>query len=58
MASNWDAVCGLAVDGLRAGRGAEGLASAIRKAGELLSHHVPRQTDDRNELRNELHLLD
>jgi putative membrane protein len=56
--ADWDAVCGLAVDGLRAGRGAQGLASAIRKAGELLSRHFPLQADDRNELHNELHLLD
>lgn len=56
--ADWDSVCSLAVDGLRTGRGAEGLASAVRKAGELLSRHFPVQPDDRNELVNRLQLID
>jgi putative membrane protein len=56
--ADWDALCNLAIDGLRAGRGAEGLASAIRRAGELLSRHFPIQPGDRNEIANELRLID
>jgi len=56
--ADWDAVCTLAVDGLRTGRGAQGLAAAIRKAGELLSRHFPNQPGDRNELANRLQLID
>ena len=56
--ADWDAVCRLAVDGLRTSRGAEGLADAIRKAGELLSRHFPVQPGDRNEIVNELQLID
>ena len=56
--ADWQAVCDLAVDGLRHGRAAEGLASAIRKSGELLSRHFPIQPDDRNELSNDLRLID
>jgi len=56
--SDWDAVCNLAVEGLRARRGAEGLANAIRKAGDLLGRHFPIQAGDRNELVNELRLID
>jgi putative membrane protein len=56
--AEWDAVCTLAVEGLRANRGAAGLADAVRKAGELLSRHFPRQPDDRDELVNELHFID
>ena len=56
--ADWDTVCRLAVDGLRTGRSAEGLADAIRKAGELLSRHFPVQPGDRNEIVNELQLID
>jgi putative membrane protein len=57
-AADWQAVCDLAVHGLRNGRAAEGLASAIRKSGELLSRHFPIRPDDRDELSNDLHLID
>jgi len=56
--AEWDDICRLAVDGLRAGRGAEGLAAAIGRAGQLLADKLPRQPGSRNELVNELQLLD
>ena len=56
--AEWKNICNHAVEGLRDGRGAEGLANAIREAGELLSRHFPRQADDRDELGNELHFVD
>jgi putative membrane protein len=45
-------------DGIRNGRAADGLIQAIEHAGELLSQHFPRGADDRNELINELKLID
>jgi putative membrane protein len=56
--ADWTALCHQVVEGLREGRGAEGLANAIREAGELLSRHFPRQPGDRDELGNELHFID
>jgi uncharacterized membrane protein len=56
--AEWDDICRLAVDGLRAGRGAEGLASAVRRAGELLAEKLPREPGTGNVLVNELQLLD
>ena len=56
--SDWNAVCDLVTEGLRNGRAAEGLASAIRKAGELLCRHFPARPEDRNDLANELRFID
>lgn len=56
--ADWDGVCSLVVEGLRAGKGADGLVQAIRKAGELLTTHFPIQPGDRNEIPNRLHLID
>ena len=41
-------------DKLRAGRFTEAVVSGILMAGDLLARHFPRQTDDRNELPNEI----
>lgn len=57
-ATDWNAVCSLVTDGLRAGRPADGLAAAIRRCGDLLAVHFPAHPQDHNELGNELHLLD
>lgn len=56
--ADWQTICNHAVEGMRHGRRAEGLANAIREAGELLSRHFPRQADDRDELGNELRFVD
>jgi putative membrane protein len=56
--ADWQAVCDLVVDGLRRGAAAQGLADGIRKSGELLGRHFPIQPGDRNELSNELYLID
>lgn len=56
--AEWDDICRLAVDGLRAGRGADGLAAAIARAGQLLADKLPRQPGSRNELVNELQFVD
>jgi putative membrane protein len=55
---DWEGICALVVDGMKAGRAAEGLAQAIRQSGELLSRHFPIRPGDRNELINELILID
>ena len=39
---------------IRAGRVAEGMASAVEKVGEVLAQHCPRLEDDRNELPDRL----
>lgn len=55
---DWEEVCAAAVDGLKTGRPAEGLVRAIETAGRLLAPHFPILPDDRNELKNELCLID
>ena len=55
---DWEDVCALVVDGMKAGRAAGGLEQAIRKCGELLARHFPIRPDERNELYNELVLID
>jgi len=56
--ADWDSTCQLVIEGLRAGQPAEGLVNAIRKCGELLKTHFPRQAEDRDELGNQLRLID
>mgnify|MGYP001567102747 FL=1 len=55
---DWEEVCAAAVAGLKAGRPAEGLIRAIEVAGRLLARHFPIRPDCRNEINNELHLID
>ena len=55
---DWEQIRDLVLQGLKEGKGAEGLARAIRRAGELLAKHFPIQSGDRNELPNTLHLID
>lgn len=57
-ARDWQAICDAVTDGIREGKAADGLVHAIGLAGELLSRHFPREADDRNELLNELKLID
>jgi putative membrane protein len=54
----WDAVRDLIIEGIRAGRAAEGLSRAILRSGELLGLHFPIRPGDVNEIRNELRFID
>ena len=56
--SDWESVRDLLLDGLRNRAPREGFVSAIRRCGEILAEHFPAPTGDRNELGNELHLID
>ena len=55
---DWKEVCAAVVDGLKVGRPTEGLMHAIEAAGRLLAQHFPIRPEDRNELKNELCLID
>jgi putative membrane protein len=54
----WTEVCDLVVAGIRGKRSAQGLKDAILKCGDLLADHFPIKPGDRNELGNELRLID
>jgi putative membrane protein len=54
----WTEVCDLVVAGIRGKRPAQGLTEAILKCGDLLAEHFPIQPGDRNEIGNELRLID
>jgi putative membrane protein len=54
----WESICTLVVDAMKAGRAAQGLAQAISRSGELLARHFPIQPGDGNELANALILID
>jgi putative membrane protein len=54
----WEGICRRVVDGMKADSAADGLTQAIRQSGELLARHFPVRPDDRNELSNELILID
>ncbi len=55
---DWDEICRLVVEGIRAGRYADGLCDGIAKAGELLTEHFPSKAGDGSELVNELQFMD
>jgi putative membrane protein len=55
---SWQQVVDLAVGGLAAGRGVDGLEAAIRRCGEILAHHVPAPDHDPDELPNRVVLED
>ncbi len=55
---DWDTICALVVDGMKSGDPTKALVQAVRKTGELLTRHFPIQPGDRNELPNELTLID
>lgn len=55
---DWDEICRLVVEGIRAGRYADGLCDGIAKAGELLAEHFPSKAGDGSELVNELQFMD
>ncbi len=55
---SWDEVVALVLDGLRSGRATDGIVSAVRRCGEILSHPLPPRPDDRDELPHGLVLHD
>jgi putative membrane protein len=56
--ADWDEVCTLVVKGMKSGTPHEGLEKAIIRCGQLLSEHFPKLRNDKNELSNELQLID
>lgn len=54
----WDSVTSLVLDEFRHGRYAEGLVAGIEQAGEKLAAWFPRESDDVDELSNDLSLGD
>jgi len=56
--SQWHEMKDLVIAGLRKGNPTEGICSAVKRCGELLSEHFPIAPDDVNELSNELRLID
>ena len=56
--SDWDGVRDGIIQGIQQRRACEAFCEAIAKCGELLSRFSPIQPGDRNELPNELHLID
>jgi len=54
----WSEVVELVVEGIRTKRAAQGLKDGILRCGDLLAEHFPIQPGDRNELGNQLRLID
>ena len=52
--NTWDEIKNFMEIDLREGRFLQGLASGIRKAGDLLKQYFPYQSDDKNELSDEI----
>jgi putative membrane protein len=57
-AETWQEVVDLAVEGLRAGRAAEGLEAAVRRLGEILARHLPAAPRNPDELPDAIVLED
>ena len=50
----WGDTVAALIDGIKAGRAADGLIAAIARAGAVLAHHLPPATDNANELPDHL----
>ncbi len=50
----WNETLGVLLEQFKAGRYAEGLCMGVERLGEQLRAHFPRETDDRNELSDEV----
>lgn len=55
---DWGKLCATIVSGLKANRSTEALEQAIARCGEILAGPLPRQDDDKDELKDELILID
>jgi putative membrane protein len=49
-ADDWAETIAALIDGIKAGRAADGMVAAITRAGAVLARHLPPQPDDVNEL--------
>jgi putative membrane protein len=56
--SEWKSICEEMIRALREGKHREAFVVAIARCGDVLSKHYPVKPDDRNELSNELRILD
>jgi putative membrane protein len=56
--ADWQAICNAVTYGMKRGQATDGLLRGIELAGELLARHFPRESGDRDELVNELILID
>ncbi|HEU4338708.1 MAG TPA: hypothetical protein VFS19_01455 [Planctomycetota bacterium] len=50
----WSHEVKVLLDGIKAGRPADGIIATVREAGALLATHFPRKDDDRNELSDDV----
>jgi putative membrane protein len=55
---SWDEIVALILEGIRAGRITEGIERAVARCGEILSHPLPVQPDDEDEIPHALVLSD
>jgi putative membrane protein len=55
-ADSWQELVQMLVAGLKEGRAAASLCEVISRCGEALANHFPREADDLNELRDEIHI--
>lgn len=55
---SWDEIVALILDGIRAGRITDGIVRAVERCGEILSHPLPVQPDDEDEIPHALVLSD
>ena len=56
--AEWVRACTMLIEALRAGQPREGFVAAIQHVGTVLAAHFPAVPGDRNELANELRILD
>lgn len=56
--SSWEEVLALVTDGMKKGEPERGLVNAIEKCGDLLARHFPIEPGDRDELSNDLRIVD
>lgn len=54
----WDAVVGDVLEGIRAGRAADGIVRAVERCGAMLAHPLPRAAHDQDEIVHGLILSD
>jgi len=54
---DWNELCNIIIQGFKSGKPEEGMRNGILQCGELLSDHFPVNTDDENELFDQLHLI-
>ena len=55
---DWREVRDLILNGIKKGNPGEGMVAAIKRCGDVLEKHFPPRPDDKNELPNELCIMD